>query len=331
MSPTASKPEVLVTRSDFPESGIDILRKYFRVEIWDNVNNGPLDKKKLIELIQGKYAVYASAFDIYDEDVIKAGLPFLRVISTFSVGVDHIDLRAVKDYDIKLGHTPDVSTEATSEFAIALLLSASRRMQEAASVVREGRWLSWTPLGLCGQGIQGSTVGIIGYGRIGHAIAVKLKVFSPQRILYASRREKLKGNKIGAIFVDLNSLLRSSDFVILCCALTSDTNNMMSWNQFAAMRKNAIFVNVVRGGLVNHDALVDALRNRKIRAAGLDVMAPEPLPIDHPLQKLDNCVIMPHIGSATVKAREDMGILVAKNIVAVLKGERMPAEYSEKS
>nr|XP_018909551.1 PREDICTED: glyoxylate reductase/hydroxypyruvate reductase-like [Bemisia tabaci] len=326
-SSPSKKLEVLVTRSDYLPSSIELLRQHFDVECWDNVNNGPLKKEKFLQLIKGKFGVYTSTSEPVDEDVIAAGVPSLRVVSTMSVGVDHVCLQALKDNNVRLGYTPGVLTEATAELTVALLLATSRRLMEAAANVKNGGWTSWSPQWLNGQGLHGSIVGIVGYGRIGHSIAVKLKGFSPKQILYTSRKEKPEGTEIGATLTDLDTLLKRSDFVIVSIALTPETKGIISRSKIALMKENAIFVNSGRGGLVDQDALVEALQQKRILAAGLDVMTPEPLPLDHPLMKLDNVVLLPHIGSASIKARGDMAQLAAENIIAVFKGTSMPAEY----
>nr|XP_018906679.1 PREDICTED: glyoxylate reductase/hydroxypyruvate reductase-like [Bemisia tabaci] len=330
MSSDPVKPNVLVTRCDFSPSAIALLKEHFEVECWDNKKNGLLPQDKFIKLIRGKFGVMMIGPLRVDEDVLAAGVPSLRVVSTASVGVDHVEVEIFKKYNVRLGYAPHVSNlEATAELTVALLLAVSRRIVEASNGVKSG---GWTPDLLAnhwvkGQGLYDSTIGIIGYGRIGHSVAVKLKSFSPKQILYYSRKEKPNGAEIGAVFTDLDTLLQTCDFIILTILATPETKGLISREKISLMKRNAIFINTARGVLVDQDALTEALQQGKILGAGLDVTSPEPLPLDHPLHTLKNCVILPHMGDATSKGTEDKHSQAAKNIIAVWKGAPMPAEY----
>lgn len=187
--------------------------------------------------------------------------------------------------------------------------------------------MSWAPTWMTGPGLAGSTVGIVGFGRIGQAVARRVKPFNTAQILYSNRSQPPEAKEIGAIKVDFDELLTKSDFVICCVALVPETKEMFNKAAFAKMKSTAIFINTSRGGTVDQVALVEALKNNTIRAAGLDVTTPELLPLDSELFKLDNCVILPHIGSATIEARDIMGELTAKNILAALNGQEMPKEF----
>lgn len=211
-------------------------------------------------------------------------------------------------------------------FQLALLLSTSRNLPEAQHEARTGGWVSWAPTWMTGPGLAGATVGIVGFGRIGQAVGRRVKAFNTSKILYFNRSERPEAKEIGAEKVGFDELLTQSDFVICCAALVPETKEIFNKTAFEKMKKSAIFVNTSRGGTVDQDALIDALKNNKIRAAGLDVTTPEPLPLDSPLFKLENCVILPHIGSASIEARNTMSELTAQNILAALKGEVMPAE-----
>ena len=189
----------------------------------------------------------------------------------------------------------------------------------------DGSWGTWNPLWLCGFGLDGATVGIIGFGRIGLTVAKCLKPFGVKRIIYSDQCEMPTAKEVGGEFVSIDKLLEESDFVLGCCALTKENAGMMNKEAFKKMKKTAVFINTSRGGLVNQDDLYDALKTGEIGAAGLDVTVPEPLPTDHKLLTLDNCVIIPHIGSATTKARSAMSLLCAQNIVESLNGREMPA------
>ncbi|XP_026722697.1 glyoxylate reductase/hydroxypyruvate reductase, partial [Athene cunicularia] len=228
---------------------------------------------------------------------------------------------------IRVGYTPDVLTDATAELSVALLLAACRRLPEAAEQVKTGGWTTWKPLWMCGFGLSDSTVGIIGLGRIGQAVARRLKPFGVRRFLYTGSRPKPEAAaEFGAEFAPLSRLAQESDFVVVTCALTPATQGMCNKDFFSKMKKTSVFINTSRGAVVNQEDLYDALAHGQIAAAGLDVTTPEPLPADHPLLSLKNCVILPHIGSATYATRTTMAVLAANNLLAGLRGEPMPHE-----
>lgn len=244
-----------------------------------------------------------------------------------SVGYDHLSVDELKKRNIKIGYTPNILTDATAELTIALLLATSRRLLEASEEARTGGWAAWSPFWMCGPSLSGSTVGIVGFGRIGQEVAKRLKPFNVKRIIYQNRSAKdNEAKEIGTERVTFDELLKNSDFVIVTISLTPESSNMFNDDTFKKMKSTAVLVNTSRGGVVDQDALVRALQNRTIWAAGLDVMIPEPLPLDNPLFKLKNCIILPHIGSASLDTRRNMAALTAKNIVAGLKNENMPAE-----
>ena len=192
--------------------------------------------------------------------------------------------------------------------------------------MKSGAWGTWTPLWMCGPTLTGSTVGIVGLGRIGAAVAERLRPFGISRILYHNRTKSSIEEKIGAERVPFEELLQKSDFVFATCALTSDTRELFNEHAFSLMKPTSVFINTSRGGVVDQQALYNALKTNKIFAAGLDVTTPEPLPTDSPLLTLSNCVVVPHIGSATTETRSHMAELCARNIIAALKGDKMPAE-----
>lgn len=232
-----------------------------------------------------------------------------------------------KKRGIRIGYTPDVLTDATAELTVALLLSVSRRLFEANVEVRTGGWKAWSPRWLCGQGIRNSTVGIIGFGRIGQEVAKRIHPFKPAKILFTTRSSKQReANEIGAEQVELDQLLQSSDFILVTCALTPETHHLINMTTIQKMKPNAILVNTSRGGLVNQDDLYRALKTNLIQGAGLDVTEPEPLPTDSLLLDLKSCVVLPHIGSADVETRTEMCRITACNILRALKGDEMIAE-----
>ncbi|ODM92128.1 Glyoxylate reductase/hydroxypyruvate reductase, partial [Orchesella cincta] len=272
-------------------------------------------------------ALFCLITDKIDKELLDAAGPSLKVIGTMSVGHDHIDVPEVKKRGIQVGFTPNVLTNATAETTVAVLLAASRRMFEAREELLNGGWAksAWGPEYLCGQELTGSTVGIYGMGRIGQAVMKRLKAFDVAKFLYSGRTPKPELEK-EASFVDFDTLCKNSDFVIVTCSLTPETKEIFNERAFSLMKPNCVFVNTSRGGTVDQEALMKALKSNQIFSAGLDVMTPEPLPTDHELTKIRNCVVVPHIGSATFKARTDMATITAKNIIAALEGTPMPAK-----
>ncbi|XP_050677218.1 glyoxylate reductase/hydroxypyruvate reductase [Leptidea sinapis] len=320
----ASKFRVFITRSDMPEVGVELLKKQCDVTICETPL--PISRKDLLSSVSGVDGIYCSLNEKIDKELLDTAGSNLKVVTTISVGYDHIDVPECKKRGIRIGYTPNVLTDATAELTLALLLATSRRLPEAMHEAQTGGWKSWAPTWMTGPGLAGATVGIAGFGRIGQAVARRVKSFKTSKILYFNRSERPEAKEIGAIKVSFEELLVQSDFVICCAALTPETKEIFNKDAFNKMKKTAIFVNTSRGDLVDQDALIEALQNNTIRAAGLDVTTPEPLPLHSPLFKMKNCVILPHIGSAAIDARNTMSELCAKNILAVLNGTEMPAE-----
>jgi glyoxylate reductase len=250
-------------------------------------------------------------------------LPGLRVVSNMAVGYDNVDLEACAARGIPVGNTPGVLTDATADLTMALLLAAARRIDEAARDAREGRWHTWTPDGWLGVELRGTTLGIIGLGKIGLAVAERARGFG-MRIVYAARSEHPEAAKVGATRLSLEELLASSDFVSLHVPLTEATTRMIDAAALAKIKRGAILINTARGPVVDQDAVVAALREGRLRAAALDVTTPEPLPIDHPLFSTPGCLIVPHIGSATETTRRRMAELACMNLLAGVRGEPLP-------
>ncbi|XP_043915517.1 glyoxylate reductase/hydroxypyruvate reductase-like [Protopterus annectens] len=317
--------KVFVTRRIPPEGLAVIKQSGVTLELWDS--DEPVPRAELLKGISGAYGVVCLLSDKIDAEVLDAAGPNLKVISTMSVGYDHLSVEEIKKRGIRVGYTPDVLTDATAELTVSLLLATSRRLIEAAAEVKNGGWSSWKPLWMCGYQLSQSTVGIIGLGRIGLAIAHRLKPFGVKKFLYTGRQPRASAaSEIEAEFVSLSKLAEESDFIVVSCALTSETLGMCNKDFFSKMKKTAIFINISRGVVVNQDDLYQALATGQIAAAGLDVTTPEPLPTSHPLLTLKNCVILPHIGSATYSTRNTMSVLTANNLLAGLRGEPMPSE-----
>ncbi len=248
----------------------------------------------------------------------------LRVVSQMAVGVDNIDLNACTQRGIPVGHTPGVLTDATADLAMLLLLATARRLLETNRDAREGRWGTWQPERWLGADLAGKTLGIVGMGAIGQATARRAKAFG-MNIVYTNRSSKPDAaREFDATRLRLDELLTVSDFVSLHTPLSAETRHLIDAAALAQMKPTAILINTARGPVVDTDALVAALRAGQIRAAGLDVTDPEPLPPNHALWSLDNCVIAPHIGSATENTRRKMAQLAVTNLLAGLRGERLP-------
>jgi glyoxylate reductase len=250
-------------------------------------------------------------------------LPSLRVVSNMAVGYDNVDIAACAARGIPVGNTPGVLTDATADLTMALLLAAARRIDEAARDAREGRWHTWTPDGWLGVELRGTTLGIIGLGKIGYAVAERARGFGV-RIVYASRSDHPEAARIGATRLPLDELLACSDFVSLHVPLTEATTQMIGAIALAKIKRGAILINTARGPVVDQDAVIAALREGRLRAAALDVTTPEPLPTDHPLFSTPGCLIVPHIGSATETTRRRMAELACINLLAGVRGEPLP-------
>ncbi len=265
------------------------------------------------------------------DDALLDRAPRLRVVSNMAVGVDNIDLRACQERGIVVGNTPGVLTDATADLTLALILSAARRLPEAAADARAGRWKTWSPTGWLGMDLNGATLGIVGMGKIGQAVARRAAAFG-MRLLYTSphAHPEVEG-AFGAQRVSLEQLLESSDVVSLHCPLTPQTRGLINEAALRRMKRQALLVNVARGPVVVTEALVRALREGWIGGAALDVTDPEPLPPDHPLYQLPNCLIVPHIGSATWGTRRRMAEMACANLLAGLEGRPLPYAVQDKS
>jgi lactate dehydrogenase-like 2-hydroxyacid dehydrogenase len=251
-------------------------------------------------------------------------MPKLRVISNMAVGVDNVDVAACTARGIPVGNTPSVLTDATADLTMALLLAAARRLPEAAQDARAGRWKTWSPAGWLGADLHGATLGIVGLGKIGRAVAERARGFG-LRIVYTDISPRQDGEaELGATFLSFEELIRQSDFVSLHCPLTSETRGLFNETVLREMKPTAILVNAARGPIVDTAALTRALAEGWIAAAALDVTDPEPLPSDHPLYSLPNCLIVPHIGSATRGTRRRMAEMACENLLAGLEGRRLP-------
>lgn len=279
----------------------------------------PEPREKFLKSASASDGLLCSLFDKLDEEFFSRA-PSVRVAAQFGVGYDNIDVAAATRHGVQITNTPDVLTDATAEIAWALLLNAARRVSEGERIVRRGEWTGWEPGQMHGVGVTGKTLGIIGAGRIGTAVAMMSSGFR-MRVLYCSRKPNAElETKLGARRVTLEELLRESDFVSLHVALNTETRRLIGADQLKLMKPTAVLVNTARGAVIDENALAEALRERRIAAAGLDVYDGEPA-INPALLELENVVLCPHLGSATRETRYAMGRIAAENLVAVLTGK----------
>ena len=300
---------VFVTRR-LPGGALDRLRAEHDVEVWPERLPPPVAELRAGAAEAG--GLLSLLTDPVDEELLAA-CPELGVLSNYAVGVDNVDLEAATARGIPVGNTPGVLTESTADLALALMLAASRRLGEGEAFVRAGEWVTWEPELLLGRDLHGATVGIVGMGRIGQAVARRLEGFGCE-ILHTSRTEG----------VDLGELLERSDFVSVHTPLTPDTRGLIGAEALARMKPTAYLVNTARGPIVDTEALAAALQAGHIAGAALDVTDPEPMAGDHPLLGAPNLLVIPHLGSATHATRERMADMAVDNMLAGLRGERMP-------
>ncbi len=313
-----TKPRVFVARR-IPASGLDRIVAECVADVWADALPPPRDE--LLRRVAGCSGILSLLTDRIDAEVMDAAGEQLKVISNFAVGYNNIDVAEATRRGIVVGNTPGVLTEATADLALALMLAAARSLHDARQFINEGRWKTWDPLGHIGQDLNGQTMGIVGMGRIGMALARRCFGGWNMRVLYCSRTNKPEADSaVNAERVDLDQLLRESDFVSVHTPLTDVTRHLFDAAAFCQMKSTAVFVNTARGGIVDQDALHAALTTSQIFAAGLDVTDPEPLPEESDLRQLSNCVILPHIGSATVRSRDAMAEIAADNLLAGLAG-----------
>jgi glyoxylate reductase len=314
------KPKVFITRT-IPDRGLDLIKDFCDVDLWSD--DLPPSRRDLLQRVRGVDSLLSLLTERIDDEVMDSAGSQLKVVSNFAVGFDNIDIQAATARKIPVGNTPDVLTDATADLAFALMMAAARRIPEAARYVHEGKWKTWSPMALLGVDLKGATLGLIGFGRIGKAMARRALGFD-MRVIYYNRNETKTEADIKAARVDFETLLNESDFISVHTPLTPETHHLINAEAFAKMKPAAVLVNTARGPVVDSDALYQALKRNRIFAAALDVTDPEPLPIDSPLLTLDNAIIVPHIGSASKTARDNMSWMAARNLIAGLKGERLP-------
>lgn len=308
--------KIYITRK-LPEEIVEPLREKFDVHMWHSENIA-MTYEEIKTNAKDAHALWTMLSDNIDRALIES-LPNVKVISNFAVGYNNIDIEAAKERGVIVTNTPGVLTETTADLTFALLLATARRITEVEQEIRAGNWTSWSPMQYTGMDIFGATLGIIGMGRIGEAVARRAKGFD-MNVLYHNRSRKLDAEEMyGFTYAELDELLKQSDFVILLTPLTPETKGLIGERELNLMKKTAAIINVSRGGIVDEQALYEALVSKNIWAAGLDVFEQEPVPVNHPLLTLPNVTVSPHIGSASIRTRLAMMKLNAKDIEAVLE------------
>ena len=315
------KPRIFMTRAMAP-AAIDSLSAQTDLEVWPH--EAPPPYEILIDRVQNATGIVSLLTDRIDAGLIAAAGPDFKVIAQMAVGFDNIDVAAATARGIPVGHTPGVLTETTADFAWALLMAAARRVVEAHNEVQQDIWRPWGPDVLTGQDIFRATLGLVGFGRIGQAVAKRAQGFDMSILYHDLQRFPEAEKSLGAQFVSLEELLERADFVSLHTFMSPQNKYMMGKSQFEQMKPNAIFINTARGGLVDPDALLWAVRERKIAGAGLDVFETEPIPEGHPLLNEPSVIITPHIASASKNTRARMALMAAENIIAAIEGKRIP-------
>ena len=316
------KDKVFITRR-IPEEGIERLQKHYEVEVWPEEE--PIPRERLMSKIQNVSGLVCMLSDKIDEALMDKATK-MKVIANYAVGFDNIDVMYASKKGIKVGNTPGVLTETTADLAFSLLMAVSRRITEAAEYVLAGKWHTWGPRLLLGYDVWGSTLGVIGFGRIGQAMARRGLGFG-MKVLYHSRAPKPDVEEAMDVeYASLDEIYSRSDFISLHTNLNDSSRGLIDKRALNQMKSNCIVINTARGPVINTDDLIDALETGKIAGAGLDVTDPEPIPTDSKLLKLNNCIVVPHIGSASYATRSKMSVMVAENVIAGLSGESLPFE-----
>lgn len=311
------KPRIFITRK-LDDRAVAPLKEKFDVRMWASESES-VPRDLLLKEVSEADALWTVLADSVDRELFKAA-PKLKIVSNMAVGYNNIDIEAAKEHGVIVTNTPGVLTETTADLAFALLLATARNLMVAEDAIRKGNWTSWSPMGYTGMDIGGATLGIIGMGRIGEAVARRAKGFD-MRVLYNNRNRKTEAEaEHGFEFMELDMLLKEADFVVILAPYTPETVGLIGERELGLMKKTAVLINVARGGIIDETALYNALKNDTIWAAGLDVFETEPVPLDNPLLSLPNVTVLPHIGSASIKTRLAMMNLNVQAITDVLEG-----------
>ncbi len=319
---SSQKPKIIVTRR-LPDTVHERLSDLFEARL--RPDDRPFNKQELIEAVQQADVLVPTLTDNIDKDIIEAAGPHLKLIANFGAGTDHIDRKAAHDKGILITNTPDVLTQDAADFVLALILAVPRRLVEADKLVRTGGFSGWTPTGILGQRVRGKKLGIVGMGRIGQAVARRAHAFG-LGVHYHNRRPLSAPieSELGARYWDdLDAMLGTVDMVSINCPYTPQTHHLFDADRLAKMQSHGILINVSRGEIIDEAALAEALANKKIAGAGLDVYENEPK-VNSGLLELPNVILTPHIASATLESRIEMGEKVMINIRAFVDGHRCP-------
>jgi lactate dehydrogenase-like 2-hydroxyacid dehydrogenase len=318
-----TRPRVFVSRI-IPDEGLRRIVDQTDADVWQD--DMPPPRAELLQRVEGVDGFLALLTDIVDDELLDRAGPQLKVVSNYAVGFDNIDVPTCTRRGVAVGNTAGVLTETTADAAFALLMAAARRLPEAYDYVRQDRWKTWGPMLLLGHDIHHATLGILGFGRIGREVAKRARGFDMQVLYYdvfpASPEDEAR---LGARRASLDEVLAASDFITLHVNLTPDTHHMMNRDAFAKMKRSAVLVNASRGPVVDPDDLYEALRDGAIAGAALDVTEPEPMPGDHKLLTLPNCLIVPHIASGSFATRGKMASVAADNLFAGMERRPLPS------
>lgn len=312
------KPKVYITRK-IPQEVVQRISSSYEVRMWEE-EDVPVPREVLEKEVAEADGLYCLLTEKIDRELLERA-PRLKVISNMAVGYNNIDVEAATERGIMVTNTPGVLTETTADLTFALLMATARRLVESSDFLRKGEWKTWSPMLLTGQDVYGSTLGIIGLGQIGEALAKRAKGFD-MRILYHNRSRKPHAEeRLGIEYAEMETVLKESDYLCIMTPYTPETHHLIGKKELSLMKERAVLINTARGGIVDEAALYEALAEKKIWAAGLDVFEQEPVPVDHPLLTLPNVVTLPHIGSASLQTRMKMAVLAAENLQAALNGE----------
>jgi len=314
--------KVLVTHPEVPSETMNMMMEKVDLVVCQSL---PPNRSEILEKVKGVNGIFWACHEPLNAEILDTAGPQLKAVSTMSAGLDYVDIDVFKARKIPLGYTPTVLNQAVADIAIGLMIAAARRFHEGRQKIDSSTWENYHLNWMLGQEIREAAVGFYGFGGIGQAIAKRLKGFDIEKILYTTRRRVDSDieQEFSASKVSFNNLLANSDILFVATPLTNETREVFNSTAFAKMKPNAVLVNVARGQIINQDDLYKALKENKIFAAGLDVMDPEPLPANHPLLTLPNCVITPHLGSATERTRGDMATIAAHNVLRGMVGEPM--------
>jgi glyoxylate reductase len=315
--------KVLVTR-EIPDAGLSVLEG-FDVTVLSESQPG---REELLEAVSGAAGILATVTEKIDAELMDAAGDELKVVANMAVGYDNVDLEAAHERGVVVTNTPEVLNETTADTAFMLMLAAARRLGEAERLLRSGGWDAWGPKQLTGPDVWGKTLGIVGFGRIGQALARRAKGFAMDIAYHDQYRNEDAERELGARYLDLEELLRASDFVSIHTPLTPETTHLIGAKELSSMKREAVLVNTSRGPVVDEAALADALAESRIFAAGLDVYENEP-EVHPKLLELENVVLAPHIGSASIETRDKMAALAAENLATVLRGEQPKTPVNE--